>query len=265
MTVRLQNISRHGAAFIAMAALTACSSDLVGANRHAVQFSFTTNASTTPAAAGIRVSPDLVVGPASDLVLNKVQFVVDKIELDRTGDASCVAEIEAAGDDHANAGEQCEDVQRDPVVVDVPVDNTLHAVLNVPLSEGTYAELEAKLEPAPSTATAFNGANPDLLGKSVRIEGTYKGAAFVFTSSVRRSLEMSFDPPLVIDATTKNATVSFDAAKWFLDSNGAVIDPNTAIDGSAVKQQIEDNIRRSFHAFEDEHESGVDDHSGHGG
>jgi len=85
-------------------------------------------------------------------------------------------------------------------------------VLNVPLADGTYEKLEAKLEPARSDATTFNTANPNLVGKSVRIEGTYKGAAFVFTSSVRRSLEMSFNPPLVIDATTKNATVSFDAA-----------------------------------------------------
>jgi hypothetical protein len=76
---------------------------------------------------------------------------------------------------------------------------------------------------------------------------------------------MSFDPPLVIDATTKNATISFDAAKWFLDSNGAVIDPATATDGSSAQQQIESNIQRSFHAFEDEHETGVDDHSGHDG
>jgi hypothetical protein len=248
-----------------MSALTACSSDLAGGSRHAVQFSFTTNASAAPAPAGTRISPDLVVGPTSDLVVSKVQFVIDKIELDRSGTSSCVAEIEQAGDDHADVGAECEDVQRVPVVVDVPVDNTLHAVLNVPLSEGTYAELEAKLEPASTTATAFNGANPNLVGNSVRIEGTYKGNAFVFTSSMRRSLEMKFDPPLVIDATTKNATISFDAAKWFLDSNGAVIDPTTATDGSNAKQQIEDNIQRSFHAFEDEHESGVDDHSGHDG
>ena len=151
------------------------------------------------------------------------------------------------------------------MLIDIPVDGTLHALLNVPLSEGTYAELEAKLEPAPATATAFNSTNADIVGKSVRVEGTFKGTAFVFTSSVRRSLEMSFDPPLVIDATTKNATVNLDVGKWFLDSSGNVIDPTTATDGSAARQQIEDNIERAFHAFEDEHESGVDDHSGHDG
>jgi hypothetical protein len=265
MTVRFLHTAKPVAGFVALAALAACSSDLTGGNRQAVQFSFTTNATTATAPAAMRVSPDIAVGAASDLVLTKVQFVVDKLELDRTGASSCVAEIEATGNDHAAAGPDCEDVGRDPMLVDVPVDNTLHGVLNVPLSPGTYAKLEAKLEPARSDATAFNAANPNLVGKSVRIEGTYKGVAFVFTSSTSRSLEMTFDPPLVIDATTKNATVSFDAAKWFVDSNGAVIDPTTATDGSAAKQQIEDNIQRLFHAFEDEHETGVDDHSGHGG
>ena len=263
MSAKVINITPLAAA-VAIGALAACSSDLTGGNRHPVQVSFISNSPSAPAT-GIRMSPDVTVGATGDLILTKVQVVLDKIELDRNGTSSCVAEIEDSGDDHAAVGEECEDVSRDPVLIDIPVDGTLHAVLNVPLSEGTYAELEAKLEPAPATATAFNSTNADIVGKSVRVEGTFKGTAFVFTSSVRRSLEMSFDPPLVIDATTKNATVNLDVGKWFLDASGNVIDPATATDGSATRQQIEDNIERAFHAFEDEHESGVDDHSGHDG
>jgi hypothetical protein len=250
---------------LAVGALTACSSDLTGGgSRQPVQVSFISNSPSAPAT-GIRMSPDVTVGAAGDLVLTKVQVVLDKIELDRNGTSSCVAEIEDSGDDHAQVGAECEDISRDPVLVDIPVDGTLHGVLNVPLSEGTYAQLEAKLEPARAEATAFNAANPNMVGNSVRVEGTFKGTAFVFTSSVRRSLEMRFDPPLVIDATTKNATVNLDVGKWFLDSAGNAIDPTTATEGSAARQQIEDNIERAFHAFEDEHESGVDDHSGHDG
>ena len=133
------------------------------------------------------------------------------------------------------------------------------------MTPGTYRKLEAKLEPAGDNATAFNTANPNLLGKSVRVEGTYKGTAFVFTSAVRSGLEMEFDPPLVIDATTTNATVSIDVAKWFVDRNGNAIDPTSATAGSESLSQIEDNIRRSFHAFEDDDHSGEDDHSEHHG
>jgi hypothetical protein len=41
-----------------------------------------------------------------------------------------------------------------------------------------------------------------------------------------------------------------------------VIDPTSATPGSTALQKIEDNIRRSFHAFEDDDESGTDDHGG---
>jgi hypothetical protein len=250
------------AGIVALSTLAACSSDLTGANRQPVQLSFTTNASSAPAA-GIRMSPDLTVGAAGDLVLTKVQIVVGKIELDQNDQTNCVAEIEATGNDHADVGQDCEDVSRDPVLVDIPLDDAAHSVINVPLAQGTYTKLEAKLEPARDNATAFNTANQNLVGKSVRVEGTYKTVPFVFTSAVQAELEMEFNPPLVIDATTTNATVSLDVRKWFLDSSSAAIDPSTATAGSAALQQIENNIRRSFHAFEDNDKSGVDDHIEH--
>jgi hypothetical protein len=257
----LYNIKLVGV--VALCTLAACSSDLTGGNRQPVQLSFTTKVSSAPAA--IRISPDLVVGAAGDLILTKVQVVIGKVELDENDQTNCVTEIESAGNDHAQVGQECEDVSRDPVLVDIPVDAAVHSVINVPLAQGTYTKLEAKLEPAGDIATAFNTANPNLVGKSVRVEGTYKGTPFVFTSAVRTGLEMEFSPPLVIDATTMNATVTLDVAKWFLDGSGAVIDPNTATAGSSTLQLIEDNIRRSFHAFQDNDASGVDDHIEHPG
>lgn len=261
MTAHRIQYTRPLAGIAALITLAACSSDLTGGNKHPVQLSFTTNATVTGAAN--RVAADLVVGPASELVIQKVQLVFGKIELDRTGAADCVAEDES-GDDHPNMGEECEDVTLNPILVDVPVDDALHPVINIPLAAGTYAQLEARLRPARANATDFNTANPNLVGKSVRVAGTFKGTPFVFTSSVNAKLEMEFDPPLVIDATTKNATVSINVSKWFLNSDGAAIDPTMATPGSSNLSQIENNIRRSFHAFEDDHERGEDHHEGHG-
>lgn len=252
------------AGVVALSTLAACSSDVTGGNRQPVRLSFTTKVAAA-AAAAIRISPDLTVGAAGDLVLTKVEIVVGKIELNQDDQTNCVAEIEATGDDHADVGQHCEDISRDPVLVNIPLDDAAHSVINVPLAPGSYTKLEAKLEPARDNATAFNAANPNLVGKSVRVEGTYKTVPFVFTSSVRAGLEMEFNPPLVIDASTMNATVGLDVRKWFLNSANAAIDPTTATAGSAALQQIEDNIRRSFRAFEDNDESGVDDHSEHGG
>lgn len=257
------------AGIAAIAILASCSSDLTGSNRHNVQLSVTTNAAIT--AAANRVAADLVVGADNELTLQKVQLVFGKMELDRRGDADCVGDIEnendddSMNDDHADIENDCEEVTLSPVLVDVPVDDALHPVINVPLPDGTFSELEAKLAPASDRFTAFNTANPNLLGKSVRVEGSFKGTPFVFSSPVRAKLEMEFDPPLVIDATTRNATVAIDVRKWFLNSTGGVIDPTSATPGSASLLQIENNIRRSFHAFEDDDERGEDHHQGHNG
>ena len=268
MHSRLTQYTKPLAGIAAVTMLSACSSDLTGGNTHMVQLSFTTNATIGAAAnrvSGIApngISADLVVGQDDELVIQKVQLVFGKIELDRTGDADCVAEDES-GDDHPDEGEECEEVIRNPLLVDVPLDDALHPVINVPLPAGTFRELEARLRPARVTATDFNAANPNLVGKSVRVEGTFKGTPFVFTSSVNSKLEMEFDPPLVIDETTKNATVAIDVRKWFLNSSNAVIDPTTGSQ-SSNQSQIENNIRRSFHAFEDD-ERGEDHHEGHHG
>ena len=250
--------------FVGLAAfvVAGCSSDVTGGNMHPVQLSFTTHVAGSPLVN--IVASDQAVDQAGDLVLQKVQLVFGKLELDRTGQTDCVAEAEG-DDDRGHGGDECEEVSRNPLLVDVPVDATLHPTLNVPLAAGTYAELEAKLEPARDKFTDFNTANPDLVGKSVRVEGTFKGAPFVFSAPIRAELEMEFDPPLVIDETTKNATISLDVSKWFLDASGNVIDPSTAIPDSEKLSRIEENIRRSFHAFEDDGEHGEDHHEGHDG
>jgi hypothetical protein len=258
---RIQNITPL-VGIAALGIVVGCSSDMTGGNTHPVQLSFTTN--TTVAAAANRVVADLVVGTGTDLVLQKVQLVFPRLDLDRAGTADCVGDVQS-DDDHQNMGGDCEDVSLNPVLVDVPLDDALHPVINIPLAAGTFSQLEAKLAPARSTATDFNTANPNLVGKSVRVEGMFKGTPFVFTSPVRAKVEMQFDPPLVIDATTKNATIAIDVRNWFLNSDGSVIDPTTATPGSAALQQIEQNIRRSFHAFEDDSELGEDHHEGHNG
>jgi hypothetical protein len=262
MTVRFLQNMKPFAGVVFVGAIAACSGDLAGANLHPIKLSVTSSVSSTPVLTSASHS-NLAVGTAGNFTITKVQVVMDKIELNDGETTNCVNQIEATGDDHAGVGAECEDVSRDPVLVEIPVDGTLKAALNVPLAAGSYSKLEAKLEPARTSATAFNAANANLVGKSVRVEGTYGSAAtpFVFTSSVRAGLEMSFNPPLVIDATTTNATVSIDVAKWFLDSSNTALDPTST--DPAVLQQIDDNIRRSFHAFEDDNESGIDDHSGH--
>ncbi len=256
----------------ALGVMAGCSSDTTGGNMHPVQFSFTTHVAAAPGA--IALASDQAVDPAGNLVLSNVQLVFRKVELDPDGTADCVGDVQNANndnadDDHGRNEGECEMVSRDPIFLDIPVDGTLHPSMKIPVAAGTFREIQAKLGPARDVSTAFNTAHPELVGNSVRVRGTimHNGALvpFDFRAPVRAKLEMEFDPPLVIDATTTNATISLNVANWFLDSAGNVIDPTTATPGSANLALIENNIRRSFHAFEDDHERGEDHHEGHGG
>ena len=257
----------------ALGVIAACSTDSTGSSRHPVQFSFTTHVTGTTANA---VASDQAVDAAGNLVLSNVQLVFRKLELDSDGAMDCVGDVEDdndfnTDDDHGRNEEECEVVSRDPVFVDIPVDGTLKLTpsITVPLAAGTFSELEAKLGPARERFTEFNAAHPELAGNSVRVRGTIKHNGvpvdFDFRARVWTKLELEFAEPLVVDGITPtNATISIDVTKWFLDSSGNVIDPTTATPGSIALEQIKNNIRRSFHAFEDDHERGEDDHEGHG-
>lgn len=271
MTVRLSGFALV-AGVAAVAAMAGCSSDTIGSNMHPVQLSIVTHATGSNV-----LGSGQAVDPAGNLILQNVEVVLGKLELDQTGTTDCIAEDgDGSGDnsqvlsndqgsDGGDMGEGCEDVSHDPLLIDVPIDATLHPLMNIPLAAGTFAKLEAKIEPAGDQFTAFNALNPDLVGNSIRVQGMFKGVSFTFTTPLRAKVEMEFDPPLVINDATKNATVSLDVAHWFLDASGNAIDPSTATPGSANLSLIEDNIRRSFHAFEDDHERGEDDHEGNSG
>ncbi len=262
--------------------LSACA-DISGSGSKMVSLSFTTRSSSAALSRSVGISRDIAIGPSGELVLKKIQLVLGRIEISRSDQTACADDGEDSGDDDVLSGDKksgdalssdkesendddCEDVSGDPLLVNVPVDDAIHTVVSVPLAAGTYKRLEAKLTPVDATTLTALGGPSDLSGKSVRVEGTYKGTPFVYTSPVRTKLELEFDPPLVIDGTTKNATVNIDVTKWFLTSNGGVIDPATANVGGTNADLVARNIRNSFHAFEDDDKGGDDDHEGeHGG
>jgi hypothetical protein len=103
MTVQFLRNIKPLAGVVAIAAIAACS-DSTSANLHPVKLNVTTNVASAPAAAS-RVAADLTVGN-STLVLQKLELVVDKHELNEHDSTSCVAEIEATGDDHGAAGQE---------------------------------------------------------------------------------------------------------------------------------------------------------------
>lgn len=249
--------------------LAACgaSSDLTGAARQPVSFSFTTRTSAaTGSVDALGGRNDLVLGANGELVLTRIQLVANRLELTRTDATACVNDDSASDDksktdrEKENESPECEDVSRIPTVLDIPVDAAVHTALNVPLSAGTFTKLEARIAPA----AALDTANPDLKGASIRVTGTFNGKAFTFTTAMRNKIEMEFNPPLVVDATTKNATINIDVSTWFKSANGGVVDPSTANAGGPNASLVASNIRASFKAFEDDDRGGDNDHGHHG-
>jgi hypothetical protein len=244
--------------------LAACSGETTASGTRTLSLSFTTR-STSSLRTSAGFNGDIVVGPAGELVLKKIQLVVDRVEISPSATTACVDDQEG-DDDKTGNDSDCEDVARNPLLVNVPVDDAVHTVISVPVPEGTYTKLEAKLEPPSPATIAALGAPTDMTGNSVRVEGTYKGTPFVFIAPLRADLEFEFNPPLVVDASTKNATVNVDVTRWFIAPNGSVIDPTSANPGGANAQLVANNIRSSFKAFEDDNENGDDDSGeGHSG
>ena len=99
---------------------------------------------------------------------------------------------------------------------------------------------------------------------SVRVEGTFDGTPFVYSGSPNASLELSFDPPITVGSTATTVTVHVSIDRWFTDRNGNLIDPATANAGGANEKLVSDNVRRSFHAFEDDEHHGDDGHGDDG-
>lgn len=241
---------------LSLASLAACA-DVTGtpaAGPMSVSFSTASSAAVTASAARFA----LVTASTDPLVITKAQLVISKAELARIG-ASCTTTTTST-----ESESECPDLKLGPMLIDLPLDASAKSVLAVSLPAGSYQQYEAKIDAVmnetegdPAASAAFLAANPQFRGISVRVEGTYNGQPFVYTSAAEGELELTFDPPLVVDGTPGNLTVHVDLSSWFRNSDGSSIDPNTATAGTAARETIDNNIKRSFDVFED------DDRNGH--
>ena len=261
---------------IARVLLTACAlgaSTLLGAcsdsngpgNGSGINLSIAVATLTTGAAGRTAVSLERHVttpGGTHTLVLTGAELSLSRLELATVDSAGC------ADDDHPeHDDDRCHELETGPMLVDLPTDNSVVSVLSLQLPTGTYRALEAKIRPVrpdDSGGSAFLTAHPELASASVRVEGTFDGRPFTYTGSPNASLELRFDPPITVGSTATSVTVHVSIDRWFMDGSGNLIDPATANGGGANEQLVRDNVRRSFHAFEDNEHHGDDGHGNDG-
>lgn len=231
---------------------SACSSsDVAGTDLKPVSLSFTATANSTAVGASSEASAAPILGVAP--TITKVQIVLTKVALARSDDANCVNDGFNESADVGSSSE-CQQMTRQPLLVNMPVDGTLRTHVNVPLDGGVYSKLEARLAAATMTTAggaAFLDANPEFANTSLRVDGVFNGVPFTFKMALQANIEMKFSPALVIDARSKNATIAVDVSRWFVTVNGNVMDPFRATPGTPSATIIENNIRASFRAFSD--------------
>jgi len=241
------------AGLLALGVLAACSDATGTRGARPVSLSFSTAPSSGVVAA-------LGTAAAGDpLVITRAQLVISRTELEQVG-ATCASNLVENDDDG------CAELKLGPMLVDLPLTAGAKTALTVTLPEGSYSGFESKIDAVSSEtdgpgqeAAAFLAAHPELRNVSIRVEGTYNGQPFVYTTNMDVGLEMSFSPALVIDASSSNMTLDVDLSTWFRAQDGSSIDPATANDGGANKSVVEGNIKRSIKVFEDDDRNGRDD------
>ncbi|MEO5568856.1 MAG: hypothetical protein ABIR92_10200 [Gemmatimonadaceae bacterium] len=223
--------------------LSACG-DSTSPNSRAVSLSFSSQA----AAAGANFDV-IVVSGANTLVITKAQMVLREIELKQSASAAC-------GND--DAVDDCDEIELGVRLIDLPVTAGLTTALTASIPEGTYREIEFEIHKPSGDAkdAAFKAANPAFADISIRVEGTYNGQQFVFTSAVSQDVELEFNPPVVVTAANNNVTIQVDLSRWFKTSTGALIDPSTANPGQPNVSLVSANIKASLKAVEDDDKDG---------
>lgn len=273
-------MTRHSQLWVAATlagALAACSTG-AGPNPNGGQVTFSVaTQGTAPAAAALMAAVPETLGVGNDtIVFDKVELVLRQIEFKRV-EATAACPSDGPGSDHQSAlhddgpddhADDCEEMKTGPVLLDLPLGTGAARQFSVAIDTGTYGEVKFKLHKPSDDAgdPEFIAANPDFDGISVRATGTFNGTAFVFTSDASANQEVNLLPPLTVsDATPVSLTLFVDLSTWFRSPGGALIDPAEALSGQPFENEVSDNIKASFRAFEDDDHDGHDDHGNDGG
>lgn len=235
----------------------AACSDGAGTGQPGISLSFTSGAGASALAPGFfaSVMSDTVAASGDTIVITKAEIVLREIELKRVEYDSC---------DDDMSTDDCEEFETGPVLLDMPLNGEVEQLVSVQVPVGTYDELEVEIHKVSNDDPAdqdFRNQYPHMVGKSIRVEGTYNGTAFVYETDLDVEQEYDLPNPIeVLDANTAtNVTVLIDLSSWFVDGSGNLVDPNTGNKGGANESLVKENIKQSVEAFEDEDCDGHDD------
>lgn len=248
-------VTRMVGAVVLAAAAAACGDGTGPGSDGTVSLSFTTAPAGGAAQfSSVGVLDDTISAGGDVLVITRAQIVLREIELKREDDDFC--EDSAQGDD-----DDCEEFSTGALLVDLPLNGQVATEITIAPDTGVYDEIDFEVHKPEDDGDddAFLAQHPDFNGVSIRVTGTFNGEPFTYESDLNIEQENDIVPPLVITDTSvgTNVTLYVDLSGWFRNGAG-LVDPRTANDGGDNKSLVEENIKNSFQAFEDEDRDGDD-------
>lgn len=185
---------------------------------------------------------------SSHLTITEAKILIREIELESD------LEDDGIADDSL-------DFETGPVAVNLNLDGSLNPISVNEVPAGRYDEIEFEIHKPEDNETP---PDPDFkIGTSgderfsVIVRGTYNGQDFLYRSTENMEQEIELGSPLIIEEGQGNinVTLTIDLSRWFVDENGNELDP-TLEDN---RDEIDESIKRSFEAFEDNDEDGEED------
>ncbi|WP_179862087.1 hypothetical protein [Longibacter salinarum] len=191
----------------------------------------------------------------------RVEMILEEVEFERAG-ATDACRFD---DDDSESDDDCEEVERGPFVVDLPLGGASpFTAFSASLPVGQWSEVEFEVEPLDDDDALANSTNvPE--DESIYVEGIWRPAGgaeapFTWTSDVDSEQEVDFDPPIEVTSDQSvNITFRVGIDGWFRGPNGSLIDPRTVDDDDDLEDLIEENIEASIEGFRDDDRDGDDD------
>lgn len=233
---------------VSSAALALAACDSTSSNRTGVSVSFSTKAPAVPVVAGAQFAITVAEG-ANTLIITKAELVLRELELKLSSTSTCAI---------GTVEDSCESIELGPMKIDLPTTDVVASPISVTVPAGTYQEIEFDIRRPGSDPkdVAFVAANPQFNNVSIRVEGTFNGTPFTFTSQLDQEVQIDFNPAVVIAEGTNNVTIAVDLRSWFRNSSGVLINPSTASPGQTNESSVTARIKASLRAFEDDDKSG---------
>ena len=225
---------------LALAALTACAQKLSVDVRIGRPPPVPAQASPNPTPLGVTLTR------AGAIEFDRVQLVIRDLRL----------ESSATVGDAASPGRQV--VLIGPRLIELSDDQLRMGALTRLLSGAhgglnSFYELDLDLRPVSEAEAILAPELTPLVGQSLAVSGRYGGKPFVFTSKLTAVLKS--EAVFRFGTNQNNVDLDFDPELWFLDASGAALDPTDP----ANRETIEQNLVRTFTAYEDDDFDGLPD------